>query len=530
MMPVSKLEYNLIHRACVGDILTRAAWRFPERVAVKDGDVSLTFKELNERANRLGHALLNLGLAHQDRVGIMSLNSWQFLVSYFACAKAGLVAVPVNLGLKGAEIAYCLKDAQAKALIVDAMFAQIITPVLKDLEDIEHLIWCRAERPMSEGGKIFDRLLKEGDPAEVEQVVEDRDIVQLLYTSGTTSHPKGVLTSHVAVTITSLSSALSLKLDEKDTVLTVLPLFHCAQLNAITLPALLVGATTILQKSFDAKQVAVALERERVTMTALLPMMYAALLAEPTAQERDFSFMRLAIYAMAPMPRTRIQEIQDLFPNANILLGSGQTELTPPTTFQHPHHQWEKAASWGAATPSVQIGIMDNEGNLLPRGEIGEIVYRSPQAMEGYLNLPGPTEETFKHGWLHSGDVGYMDEEGVVWFTDRKKDMIKSGGENVASIEVERRLMEHPAVQEAAVVGLPHPRWGEAVTGVVILKPDQFANEEELIAFCKETLAGFKVPKRIKVVTEFPRTGTGKIQKHHLREQLKDLYTQDSNR
>lgn len=535
-MSVSELERNLIQRVCIGDIATRAENHFPNKIAIKDGDMIITFREFNKLVNRCGHALLHLGLEHQDRVAIMFPNAWEMLVCYFACAKAGLVAMPVNLGLKPNEIAYCLTDSKAKVLIAHGKYQDGMTEVISRSNDLQQIVWSRlGKEKIAETGKpttTFEEFLDQGSDSEVERIVHDRDNVQLLYTSGTTSNPKGVLTSHVAVNITALSAAVQNKSHHESVLLAVLPLFHCAMLNAGAIPNFIVGGTMVItdiSNGFDAKHIADLIEQERVTSTGLLPMMHHALLALPDVWQRDFSSLEKATYAMAPMPMSSLKKLEKLYPNADVTLGSGQTEFTPPTTFQRKEHKFEKAASWGPATPSVHIEIMDEEGNILPRGQIGEIVYRGPHAMTGYLNLPEETDRVFKHGWFHSGDMAWMDEEGVVWFTDRKKDMIKTGGENVASIEVERTLLGHDAVQDAAVVGLPHPYWGEAVTAFVIVKPNESVSEEEIISYCKESLAGFKVPKKIVFMEDFPRTGTGKIQKHFLRKEHTELYTKQES-
>lgn len=526
-----ELERNLIQRVCVGDISTRSENHFPNKIAIKDGEFTLTFKEFNRLVNKCGHALLNLGLEHQDRVALMFPNVWEMLVGYFACAKAGLVAMPINLGLKPDEIAYCLEDSEAKVIIGHGRYMETMSEVISQSRDLKHCIWARVEQAdLIETGKkmfTFDDLLNQGNEQEIEKIVHDRDIVQLLYTSGTTSKPKGVLTSHVAIQITALSAAVNGSGNYENTLLAVLPIFHCAMLNAGVIPNMIVCGTLILEditRGFNPERVANLIEEESVTSTALLPMMHKALLELPDAKNRDFSSLEGAGYAMAPMPLSMLKELDQLYPNASVTLGSGQTEFTPPTTFQRKEHQFEKSASWGVATPSVHIEIMDDDGNILPRGQIGEIVYRGPHAMTGYLNLPEETNESFRHGWFHSGDMAWMDEEGVVWFTDRKKDMIKTGGENVASLEVERILLGHEAIQDAAVIGLAHSHWGEAVTAFVITKPNKSIDEEEIINYCKKSLAGFKVPKKVIFIEDFPRTGTGKIQKHLLRQQYSEIH------
>jgi len=356
--------------------------------------------------------------------------------------------------------------------------------------------------------------------------VNDRDIVQLLYTSGTTANPKGVLTSHLAVTMAGLSNAIGHQCGPGSVALVGLPLFHCAMLNSVTMPFLIVGGTVVLTKGFEPGETARAIDEHQVNVMVLLPMMYGMWLSDPAYQGRTFPSMKRAMYAMAPMPPERLKAIHEMFPNADVVLGSGQTEFTPATCMQRPEHQWSKANTWGTATAMTRVAIMDDTGRLLPRGETGEIVYRGPQVMQGYLNLPEENQKSFRHGWFHSGDVAHIDEDGAIWFKDRYKDVVKSGGENVASIEVERCLMQHPAVAEAAVVGAPHEKWGEAVVASVVLAPGQSVDEGTLIAHCREHLGGFKVPKAIVIVKEFPRTGTGKIQKHIIRTQVKDLFHQ----
>lgn len=516
---------NMIGRVCVGDITTRSADVYPDRVAIVDGDRRMTYRELDNQANRLGHALLGLGLEHGDVVGVVSRNSIEQLVTYFACAKAGLICAPANLGLRPDEIAYCFKDAGARVLIVEDALAELAASMPGQLPDVESVYWTGTHQSQVEkSAGTFEALLARGSDAELEVEVHDRDPVQLLYTSGTTALPKGVLTSHLSATMAALADALAGKMDNDTCVLVNLPLFHCTALNTISMPAFLLGGKAVLMKAFEAKEAARLIEEEKADLFIFLPMMYAELLADPEARARDFSHVRRAMYAMAPMPEERLGAIHELFPNADVVLGSGQTEFTPATCMQRPEHQWSKAPTWGTATVMTRVGIMDDEGNLLPRGESGEIVYRGPQVMNGYLNQPEKTAESFRHGWFHSGDVAWMDEDGAIWFHDRKKDVIKTGGENVASIEVERCIMAHPEVAEAAVVGLPHDRWGEAVTAVVIPKPGSSVDEETLLAYCHDKLAGFKTPKTVVFVDEFPRTGTGKIQKHLIRKENENRY------
>ena len=523
---VSELDMNMVQRVNVGDSITRSAELFPDHPAIIDGDRQVTYAELDARSNRLGSALLALGLRKGDVVGVLTRNSPELLLTYFACAKAGLVCSPANLALTPNEIGYCLNDSRAKVLVVEDALAELYR-ALPDLPELGHVYWTGPTADIA-GNALLDELIAAGDPAPLEVVVQDRDPVQVLYTSGTTAMPKGVVTSHLAVSFAALSNALANEFKAGTTVLGNLPLFHTTAINCVSLPALIVGGAIVLINGFDAKDVGRLIEQHRINMFVMLPMMYGELLDEPEVWKRDLSSVQRALYAMAPMPSDRLKAVHDLLPNADVVLGSGQTEFTPATCVQRPEHQWSKAGSWGSATAMTRIAIMGENGHLQPRGELGEIVYRGPQVMTEYLNQPEKTAESFAHGWFHSGDMAWMDDEGVVWFTDRKKDVIKTGGENVASIEVERCLLEHPDVIEAATVGLPHDRWGEAVTGVVVLRDGARVDEAALLEHCREHLAGFKVPKAIRFQDALPRTGTGKIQKHLMRDELKGYYTEGS--
>ncbi|MDM0020058.1 class I adenylate-forming enzyme family protein [Variovorax saccharolyticus] len=512
----SALERNLIERVCVGDVLARSADLHPDRVAIVDGPRRLRYADFDRQVDRLGHALLGLGLARQDVVAVMARNSTELLLSYFACARAGLVCAPVNLGLRPAEIAWCLRDAGARVLIVEAALSDTARSVLAEaIPSLAHRFHT---------GDEFDALIASASPEPLEVEIGDRDAVQILYTSGTTSTPKGVLTSHLAVTMAGLSGALPLHGGPGYTALVALPLFHCAMLNGTVLPLMILGGTLVLTQGFEPRQAATLIESEGVHLMVLLPMMYGLLLADPALRRRSFPTMRRAMYAMAPMPHERLADIHAMFPNADVVLASGQTEFTPATCMQRPEHQWSKSATWGTATAMTRVAVMDEHGRLLPRGQSGELVYRGPQVMNGYLNMPDESLACLRHGWFHSGDVARIDEDGAIWFEDRFKDVIKTGGENVASVEVERCLMAHPEVAEAAVVGLPHPHWGEAITGVVVRRPGSELDEATLMAHCGARLAGFKAPKAIVFVAEFPRTGTGKLQKHLIRDQHKDCY------
>jgi acyl-CoA synthetase (AMP-forming)/AMP-acid ligase II len=307
----------------------------------------------------------------------------------------------------------------------------------------------------------------------------------------------------------------------------MMPMFHTAQLNAFCTPAVLVGAAIHVHRGFDPERFLGAIESERITQVFGLPMMYRAALEHPSFAGRDLSSLERAVYAMAPMPEAQIKACLDGF-GCDFALLFGQTEMSPVTTFFRPEHQLSHVGAVGTPLTGVQVGIMDGDGRLLPRGEQGEIVYRGPSTMQGYLRDPDATATAFAHGWFHSGDVGRFGEDGVLWFADRSKDVIKTGGENVASIEVERAVYDaEPKVAEVVVVGLPHERWSEAITAVVVPKPGETIDADALRAALKERLDGYKVPKSVIVVDELPRTSTGKIRKNVVRDDHADHYSAD---
>ncbi len=526
-----ELATNLITRVNVGDSLTRAAGRRPEKLAIVDGSRSWTYAQLNARVNRLANALAAQGYGRGDALALASGNSCEFMVTYYACAKLGVVCVPINLGWRPDEIGYVLDHSESRGIVVEAQLLPLVLPAVEKVPAVGDIVVAPGTGGAWEPSLLdrawhrFDDILDAGDEREPEHFVDDRDAVSYLYTSGTTSFPKGVVGSHTAIYLESLTVVAESGLQRDDRIAALMPLFHTAQLNGFGTPAVMMGATTYLLRGFDPDALLDLIEREAITRIFALPMMYRALLEYPGIRERDLSSLVRAAYAMAPMPDALLRQCLDVF-GCDFSLAFGQTEMSPVTTFFQPEHQLSHAGAVGTQVVNVQVAIMDPDGQLLPRGTEGEIVYRGPQAMNGYLKNPEATAEAFAHGWFHSGDVGRLDPDGMLWFSDRHKDVIKTGGENVASIEVEKAVYAaDPHIAEAVVVGLPHPRWSEAITAVVVPQPGAALDEAALIAAVKERLDGFKVPKAVIVVDELPKTSTGKIQKNVVRQQHAGHYT-----
>jgi len=517
---------NVIRRVNVGDLLTRSACRAPAQVAVVDGARRWTYREFNAWVNRVAHGLLQRGYGRGDAVGIMSRNRAEFLCAYFALAKIGAIAVPVNLMWKQGELAYVLGHSEARAVVAESMHLPALEAVREGLPALREIFVLADGAPAAH--PAFESLEQAGPGTEPECLVEDRDPVSYLYTSGTTSAPKGVVSSHLAICMGALSMALDTGLSYRDRVLALLPLFHTSPLNTHCTPAVAAGAGIVLRNGFEAEPVLDLIERERASTLLALPLMYRQLLEAQLARPRDVSSLRLALYGMAPMPAHELRRLIEVL-GCDFALVFGQTEMSPVTTVFRPEHQLTHSGAVGTPSTNVQVAIMADDGRLLPHGEAGEIVYRGPQVLNGYLKNPQATAEAFRHGWFHSGDVGHFDADGLLWFKDRFKDVIKSGGENVASVEVEQALYDaEPRIQEVVVIGLPHAHWGEAVTAIVLLRDGAVIEEAELLAKARARLSPFKCPKGVIFVAQMPKTATNKVQKVELRARFSGHYAKDA--
>lgn len=522
------LEYNLISRVAVGDFLRRSARRFPDKEALVEyrggKRLAFTYEELNRLTNRFARACRRWGLRPGERVAAIGGNSWEYLVAAYGLAKAGLVWVPINARMAVNDILYVLQHSEARTVILDDLAAGYAEVMRRQL-GLEHLLFLPVTgAPLPEGETSFPEFLEGASDEEVEDVlINDRDVVQIMYTSGTTSRPKGALITHLQVVFAALFNIGTLLFSPDERLLCMMPLFHCAQ-HTLVNSAFTAGATVILLRAFDPALVLRVVETERLTWLFALPVMYRALVDHPDIDRYDLSSVTRCLYALAPMDRNTLARARRKFSRAEFLLGTGQTECYPATNVFFAAWAEGEANYWGRSLLGVETAIMDEEGNLLPPGRIGEIVWRAPTVMAGYFKDPEATAQARRHGWHHSGDLGYFNEDGLLVFVDRKKDMIKTGGENVPSIKVEEVLLSHPEVAAAAVIGLPHPRWGEAVTAFVVPKEKGRLTSEEVISYCKQHLSGFEVPKAVVFLEELPTTATGKVRKYVLRQQYRDYY------
>ncbi len=515
-----------IGRVAVGDLLRRAARRFPDRIALTEGSRRVSYTELERDANRFANYLVSRGLKPGDKISTICNNSVEFVKALFGIHRAGLVWVPINTMLNPGDMSYILDHAGVRfAVIDDNLHAQPDRRAALEERGIGLIAVDLAGKAREQGLEEFNALLEGQSDIEPEIAFEDRDLAMIIYTSGTTSRPKGAMHCHLAVVMAAMSNAIEMHLDRNDGITGQFPLFHCAA-HVLLLTYLAVGGKMALMRGFDPVACMEAIQRDKLTIFIGLPLMYQAILDHPRRKEFDLSSLRTCIYTMAPMPRPLLERcVAELCPN--FVQPSGQTEMYPATTMSQPDRQLKRFGNyWGESMIVNETAIMDDDGNLLPRNQPGEIVHRGPNVMLGYYKDPKATEEARKFGWHHTGDLGLIDDHGEVLFLDRKKDMIKSGGENVASVKIEETLMAHPAVLAAAVVGLPHPQWGEAVSAFITLKPGAQADEEAIIAHCRQHLGGFQVPKFIKLLDQMPMTATGKLRKVELRQQYTDHFAQ----
>ncbi len=524
------IEENLIRRIALGDIIRRRAQSHSNKEAIVefiDGKrLSLTYGEFNNRLNQFVRAMREHGIKQGDRVAILGANSSAFLTALVGSFKGGFVAVPINYLQNPDDIRYNIEHSGTRAIFADAGLHPLVDRIVNN-QDADFLsITLIGEPDMNKNPFLrMEDFLKGQSVKEIEDIViEDDDTAQIMYTSGTTARPKGVMGSHKNLFISSLNSALTSGVgkDSADSAI-VLPIFHITAETAGML-TLHLGAKAVLINGFQPETILHLIESERIQVIALLPLMWKALLSSPEINQHDYSSLRTCFYGMAPMDNATLNALKEQF-SGSFILGSGQTEIAGVSTMLDPYWGDLKEGNyWGDGSITCDQAVMDDSGKILPKGEIGEIVWRSPQAMIGYYKNEEATALSREFGWHHSGDIGYIDEDNQFHFIDRKKDIVKSGGENVSSVKIEESILELDEIANVGIVGLPHDYWGEAVTAFVSLKPGFELSEELILRHCKNVLGKFEVPKKIVFVNELPMTATGKVKKHLLRLEYEKLY------
>jgi fatty-acyl-CoA synthase len=513
----------------LADLLRRSARRTPDKTALVYGELRQSYAELHETVSRGANALAERGIRRGDRVALHSHNSHQFVVACLALARLGAIVVPVNFMLGPEEVAFVLEHSGAIGVIAEDELVPVAARALDRMVDADavrlRIAMSDADADPAAGWEAFGPLMNHPDALEPVVLIDDDEPVALLYTSGTESRPKGAALTSRSVIAQFVSCIVDGEMTADDIEIHSLPLYHCAQLYCFLMPGLYLGATNVVLPRPDPAAILAGIEREQATKLFCPPTVWIGLLRHPDFDWRDLSSLRKGYYGASAMPVEVLREIMDRLPNVRLFNFYGQTEMSPMATLLRPEDQLRKAGSAGRAALNVETLVVDDADRPVPAGVVGEIVHRSPHAMLGYWNDPEKTAETFANGWFHSGDLGVFDAEGYLSVVDRKKDMIKTGGENVASREVEEVLYAHPAVQEVAIFGVPDPKWIEAVTAAVVLREGQRLAPEELITYCRERLAGFKAPKHVVVLDALPKNASGKILKRELRSSFETLST-----
>lgn len=501
----------------VPSLIRAQAVKYPGKVFLFFKDLEVTYLQLDERTERVAEGLARFNIRPGDKVALFLPNMPEFIFAFFGALKLGAVAVPINTQLKGEEAAYILKNSESRVLVTTPALYAVIRPKRAELPVLEHLFLV-GERGGE--GRVFSSLYQAGSRPPLNKGgmgrVSPEDPAALIYTSGTTGAPKGVILTHRNYLFDVAQFVQATQMTDQDRFLCILPLFHVNGQVVTTLGPLYAGGSMVLMEKFSPKPFFATLERLRATAFSAVPTIYAILLNAEEAKEHDLSSLRFCICGAAPMPVDLFQKFEEKF-HAFILEGYGLSEGTCVSSV-NPLGGKRKIGSIGIALQNQEMKIFNDHDQEVPAGQVGEIVVRGDNVMAGYFKNPTATEETLRGGWLHTGDLGYLDEEGYFFIVGRKKEMIIRGGENIYPKEMEEVLYRHPKILEAAVVGLPDPVWGEEVAAFIIPKPNEVLASEEVLTYCHERLAAFKCPKRIVFLDAFPKTATGKIQKGKLRE------------
>jgi fatty-acyl-CoA synthase len=496
------------------NVLTHHAGRTPDKVLTLFEGEAVTYGEMATRVAALAGGLAARGVGPGDVVAILSYNRPEFLEALFAANYLGAIAMPINWRLAAPEVRYILDHSGARALVCDVALLHLADEAAAGLDD--SLVGVSMSPVETPGWTSLGDLRGRSQGAEPVAASGD-DVHRLMYTSGTTGRPKGVMLTHANLAWKNLAHIIEFGFTSADLGLACGPLYHVGALDLTTTSLIAAGATTILHRSFDADAVVYEIERSRVTVVWLAPAMVNAIMAMPRIEQRDLSSIRVVINGGEKMPIPLIERIQRVFPSAWFADAYGMTETVSGDTFLDRESIITKLGSVGRPCLYLELDLWDEDGHTVPAGEQGEIVMRGPKVFKGYWRDEAATSAAFSGGWFHTGDIGVRDEDGYLFIVDRLKDMIVSGGENIASSEIERVLYEHDAVLEAAVVGRPDARWGEVPVAFVALRPGAEVTPDALVAHCQAQLARFKVPKEVTFVDALPRNPSGKVLKRELR-------------
>lgn len=520
-------RYNKVNRWVIADMIRRSAYHYPDKPALIFADKTLTYVQLEEECNRVANALLDLGVQKYDRVAILAHNTLDHVLTWLGCAKVGAIYLAINYLLRGQDIAYCVNHSESKVFIVEDSLFDLVQDVMDDMPTAKTWFWSdqgSGKKIPGEPFRSFEAWYKQYSVNEPDTILDIQDPCQMTYTSGTESLPKGVIIGNQALMAEYMGCIIDGEFEDTDISINALPLYHCAQRDVFMNPIFWVGGTNILMTT-DIGQILQAIAEYKATMFFAPPTVWIGILRHPDFSKYDLSSLRKCYYGASIMPVEILKEIVEKLPGVKIYNFYGQTELAPYHTILKAKDALEKLGSAGMAGLNMETRLEDDDGNPISLPDVpGEICGRGPHAMLMYFKEPEKTEEAMKGGWFHSGDVGVMDEDRYITVADRKKDMIKTGGENVPTREVEEAIYMDRRVQEVAVVGLYHPKWVEAVTAFIVPRDGQTIMEGEIMDLCKKELAAFKCPKKIVFVHDLPKTPTGKLLKREMRNAYKDAF------
>ncbi|MBU1208371.1 MAG: long-chain fatty acid--CoA ligase [Pseudomonadota bacterium] len=497
-------------------VVDRNAELFPDKECLVGLGKRVTWRQLKERVNSLAQGLLDLGLGSGDVISILLNNCLEYVEMTFAINKIGAIWLPLNYRLHAEEIQYILNNADAKALITEPEYVPLVDSSRGNLRAMKHYLLLGAE--IRDGWIQYEGMIERhlgANPPNVEVGIDD--LHRLAYTSGTTAHPKGVMLTYGNLYWKNIGHILLFGMTEADRTLVVGPLYHVGGMDLPGTGTLYCGGCLVILKRFDTKEVLKAIHNEKATNMWLSPAMTIMLFNEPTFKEYNVSSVRFIIDGGEKMPEALISKFKENFPTAWFADAYGLTETVSGDTFLAKDKMLHKIGSVGKPVAHLQVRIMDDDNNEMGPNELGEICLKGPKVFKGYWKNPTATEEALKSGWFHTEDIGKLDEEGFLYIMDRKKDMIISGGENIASPEVERVIYELPEVLEAAIIGIPHPKWLEIPKAYVVLMKGAKLSAEDIVQYCSKKLAKFKVPKEVEFIDSLPRTSSGKVLKRELR-------------
>lgn len=500
----------------------------PDKEAIVFEDKRYTFSQLNERANRVAHALLDLGVQKGDRVAMLQVNTSHCVETYFAVAKIAAIYVPLNFRAKGAELTYMLNSCEANTLFIGERYLDLVREIRPELKTVKNFISLDSKQ---EDMLYYEDLIASASAEDIFSEIDDEDTTILMYTAGTTGFPKGVMLPHSSFSVYVLENVTPADPETSEKNILTVPLYHVAGTQAM-MAAIYGGRTLVMERQFEPKEWMELVQTEKVNRAMMVPTMLKQLIEHPDFSKYDLSSMKVITYGAAPMPLEVIKKAIDAFPGVGFINAFGQTETASTITSLSPEDHMisgneeerekklKRLSSIGKPMADVEMKVVDEDGKEVPTGEVGEIIARGPRVMSGYWKDDEKTSKTIdKDGWVHTGDMGYVDEDGYFFLAGRATDMIIRAGENISPEEVEGVLFSHPKIDDVAVFGVPDEDWGEVPMAAVVLKKGETSTPEEVMEYCRANLASFKRPRAVVFVDELPRNPMGKVLKRALREQ-----------